>query len=261
MTTSPLLAFWGQCKDVFSFFKLVLLFFFYSHYIRPYLPEPALGCQWQLALISTPQPPTLDKKQWQALSSQFLRHVARHKLICHSLLVLMCGWHTAMHANTHPQTKTNAPSIKNRYTNWDTIACQKWGKKAFGKADSLLCLTASIKYPDGGNGRFKDSRISICVATDKLFSSKPVNNSAKMSLYSALDSLLLFQPRYVHAVWLACWEHLSKADGPQWWKSIWSDDVTFVYPLWFNKTSWAERCETHITCQLRKRRKTISAGC
>lgn len=139
MPTSPLLAFWGQCKDVFSFFKLVLLFFFYSHYIRPYLPKPALGCQWQLALISTPQPPTLDKKQWQALSSQFLRHVARHKLICHSLLVLMCGWHTAMHANTHPQTKTNAPSIKNRYTNWDTIACQKWKKKPLEKL-TVFCV-------------------------------------------------------------------------------------------------------------------------
>ena len=112
---------WG----CFVFFLSFIIFFPDRHYIRPYLPPPALGCQWQLALICTPP---LDKKHWQALSSQFLRHVARHKLICHSLLTLTWGWHTTMHANTHSVTKTNGPSIKSRYTNWDTIARQKWKK-------------------------------------------------------------------------------------------------------------------------------------
>lgn len=121
-------------SHVFVFF----LSLFHPNSSHPTLSPRTFSCL-SLTTGSNLSPPP-DKQHWQALSSRFLRHIVRHKLICHSSPVLM--WRMT-HRSAHKHTPTNCN------TNWDSrVWSREDGRRAFGKVDSLFCKESSINRPD-----------------------------------------------------------------------------------------------------------------
>lgn len=122
-------------KNAKIFCSRMRIFIFYSQCVRPYLPVPALGCQWQLALISTPS------RQAALTGSFFPIPQTRSQTQINLSLIASINvgmTHSCAFKHAHRQRKMH-PALKSLHKKRDNTVCWKC-KKPLGKLDSLVSV-------------------------------------------------------------------------------------------------------------------------